>query len=182
MKKVIQILIIFISFQSFSQYGFKKFYLSLGITGHYLKAEKYSGYDFNATVIPRYNFAELNLESTLSIEARPQIGIGTRDWYIYHEYDETFPTRLSYGIPVLVNYNWGLNSEENSLFLLGFYVGGGYGYYNVYSNEPSYDAIHGFVIDGGVHLDASPVSHIGFTYVFGNNGSKIYSFGFYYDF
>jgi len=182
MKKYFIILILLIGFQSVAQFGFKKWYLSGGVTGHYLTAPKYTGYDFNATFIPRYNFVELTQENTLSIEARPQIGIGTRDWYIYREYDETFPTRFSFGIPVIVNYNWGLNSEENSLFLLGFYLGGGYGYYNVVSNEPPYDAIHGFVIDAGIHIDGSPISHIGLTYVIGNDGSRIYSFGFFYDF
>ncbi len=182
MKKIFFLVIIFFFFQAHSQYGFRKFYISGGFTGKYMTAPKYTGYDFNFTFIPRYNFVELTHESTLSIEARPQIGIGTRDWYIYREYDDIYPTRLSYGLPVLVNYNWGLNSEEDSLYLLGFYVGGGFGITNVISDEPPYDSIYGFMIDAGLHIDSAPVSHISFTYTFGNDGSKVYSFGFFYDF
>jgi len=182
MKKTIFLFLILTGFSIHAQFGFKKWYISTGFTGKYMTAPKYTGYDFNFTVIPRYNFAELTKESTLSIEARPQIGIGTRDWYKYREYDDTFPTRLSYGIPVLINYNWGLNSEESSLFLLGFYVGGGYGITNVVSNEPPYDPIHGFVIDAGIHVDSAPVSHVSILYTIGNDGSRVYSFGFYYDF
>ena len=182
MKKVIFLVLLMISLNAVAQFGFKKWYLSTGITGQYMTAPKYTGYDFNLTFIPRYNFVEINKESTLSIEARPQIGIGTRDWYIYREYDETFPTRFSYGIPVLINYNWGLNSEENSMFMLGFYAGVGYGISNVISDEPPYDPIHGIVIDAGVHIDSSPISHMGLMYTIGNDGSRIYSFGFYYDF
>jgi hypothetical protein len=182
MKKYIIILVLLISFQSIAQFGYKKWYLSGGVTGHYLTAEKYTGYDFNATFISRYNFVELNQESTISIEARPQIGVGTRDWYKYREYDETFPTRMSYALPVLVNYHWGLNSEENSLYLIGFYFGGGYGIYNVISKEPPYDMIHGVIFNAGIHLDSNPVSHLGISYTIGNDGSRVYSFGFFYDF
>ncbi len=182
MKKIFIAIIFLIGFQSFAQFGFKKWYISTGFTGQYMTASKYTGYDFNLTIIPRYNFVELSQESTLSVEIRPQIGIGTRNWYKYREYDETFPTRFSYGIPLIFNYNWGLNSEENSLYLLGFYVGAGYGIFNVVSQEPPYDPIHGLVLDAGMHIDSSPVSHIGISYTIGNDGSRIYSFGFFYDF
>jgi hypothetical protein len=183
MKKIIIILLLIFSIQtSFGQFGYKKWYFSAGATAKYMQAEKYSGYDFNLTFIPRYNFIEINQENTFSIEIRPQIGIGTRNWYIYRAYDETFPTRLSYSMPILINYNSGLNSEENSLFLLGFYIGGGYGITNVLSNEPPYEPIHGFVIDAGIRIDGSPISHLGTTYTIGQNGDKVFSFGFFYDF
>ena len=182
MKKFIIILAIIIGFKSYAQFGFKKWYYSIGVTGKYLEAPKYTGYDFNLTFIPRYNFAQLNMESTLSVEVRPQIGIGTRNWYIYKEYDEVFPTRMSYALPVLVNYNWGLNSEENSLYLVGFYFGGGYGIANVVSKEPPYEPVHGFVIDAGMYFDGGPISNINMSYTIGLDGSKIYSFGFLYSF
>ncbi len=182
MKRIIIILLLMIGLKSYSQLGYKKFYFSTGITGQYMQAPKYTGYDFNWTFIPRYNIAELSAESTLSIEARPQIGVGFRDWYQYRAYDETFPMRFSYALPVLMNINMGLNSEENSLYLLGFYAGVGYSYSNVISKEPPYDPIHGLVIDAGVHIDGSPISHISAMYTIGNDGSHIYSFGFYYDF
>jgi len=181
MKKLIFLLLFATSLNAVAQFGYKKWYLSAGVTGKYMTAPKYTGYDFNLTFIPRYNFAELSTESTFSIEVRPQVGIGTRDWYNYREYDETFPTRFSYAIPVIINYNWGLNSEENSLYVLGFYLGGGYGITNVVSNEPPYDPIYGFVIDAGMHIDSSPISHISFMYTIGNDGSRVYSFGFFYD-
>jgi len=183
MKKIVTMIVLFAVMQSFGQFGFKKWYFSAGAVGKYLTAEKYTGYDFNLTFIPRYNFVEINSESTLSVEVRPQIGIGTRNWYLYGEYDTTFPTRMSYGMPLLINYNWGLNSEENSMFITGFYIGGGYGISNVLSNEPPYDPVHGFVIDAGVRMDGSPISHLGATYTIGLDGkSNVYSFGFFYDF
>jgi hypothetical protein len=166
-----------------AQFGYKKFYFSAGFTGQYMTAPKYTGYDFNLTAIPRYNFAQLSQESTLSIEVRPQIGIGYRNWYKYREYDNTFPRRMSYSIPAIINFNWGLNSEENSLYLVGLYFGAGYSYSNVISTaEPYYDAIHGFVIDAGMRIDGSPIPQIGLMYTIGNDGSRIYSLGFYYDF
>ena len=183
MKKIITLLfIIGIYFNGQAQFGFKKFFYSVGVTGKYLTADKYTGYDFNLTFVPRYNFVEISHESTLSVEIRPQIGIGTRDWYIYGEYDTTFPTRMSYAIPILVNYNWGLNAEEDSDYILGFYLGGGYNYANVYSKTPPYEAIHGPAIDFGLRFDGEPVSHISFMYTFGVDGGKIYNVGFYYDF
>ncbi len=182
MKKLLFILFIIAGFKSFSQFDFRKFYIAGGITGQYLTHSKYTGYDINLTFIPRYNFVELSHEATLSIEARPQIGIGFRNWHIDNGRHLIFPKRMSYGVPVLVNFNWGLNSEDSSLYLLGFYVGGGYNYTNVISKDPSYEAIHGFVIDAGVHFDGSPISHISFMYTFGQNGNRVYGFGFYYDF
>ena len=182
MKKIVFIIFVLIGFNASAQFGFKKWYMSLGVNGKYMEAPKYTGYDFNLTFIPRYNFAEISHESVFSIEARPQIGIGTRNWYNYGEYPDTFPTRFSYGLPLLINYNWGLNSEENSLFLVGFYIGAGYGITNVYSTAPPYEPIHGVVIDAGMRIDAVPVSHIGITYTMGQDGRKIYSFGMFYDF
>ncbi len=182
MKRILIVLLILTGFQTYSQFGYKKFYISAGLTGQYLTAPKYTGYDINLTAIPRYNFAQLGPESTFSIEVRPQIGLGFRNWYKYREFDDTFPTRISYALPVLVNFNWGLNSEENSLYLIGLYLGGGYNYSNVFSETPPYDAVHGFVIDGGIHIDGAPIPQIGFMYTIGNDGSRIYSFGFYYDF
>ncbi len=81
MKKIVLFSLLVFSLNSFGQYGYRKWYLSLGVTGKYMLSEKYTGYDFNLTFVPRYNFVEFNFENTLSIEARPQIGIGTRDWY-----------------------------------------------------------------------------------------------------
>ena len=182
MKKIIFLALFITGWQAFSQFGIKKWYLSAGFTGKYMTAPKYSGYDFNLTFIPRYNFASLGQESSLSVEVRPQVGIGTRDWYIYREYDDTYPTRMSYALPVLLNFNWGLNSEDNSLYLLGFYIGGGYGITNVVSTEPSYDPIHGFIIDAGMHVDGSPISHVSISYTIANDGSRVYTFGFFYDF
>ena len=182
MKKIVLFSLLVFSLNSFGQYGYKKWYLSLGVTGKYMLAEKYTGYDFNLTFVPRYNFVEFNFENTLSIEARPQIGIGTRDWYHYGEYDQTFPTRFSYAIPVIVNYNWGLNAEESSVFVTGLYFGVGYNYVNVYSKEPPYDAIHGPVFDLGLRIDGDPISHVSFMYTYGLNGGRIYSLGFFYDF
>jgi len=181
-KSFLLIITLLVGLNSFSQFGYKKVYMSMGFTGKYMTASKYTGYDFNMTFIPRYNFVEITQESTLSIEARPQLGIGTRDWYIYREYDEVYPTRISFGLPVIINYNWGLNSEENSLYLLGFYIGGGFNVLNVISDEPPYEAIYGLIIDAGIHIDSSPVSHLGISYTIGNDGSKVYSFGFFYDF
>ncbi len=183
MKKII-LLFIFITFYHVSQaqFGYKRFFYSIGVTGKYMTDAKYTGYDFNLTFIPRYNLIEINGENTISVEARPQIGIGTRDWYIYGEYDETFPTRVSYAIPLIFNYNWGLNAEESSDYLVGFYIGGGYNYANVFSDTPPYDAIHGPIVDFGLRFDGAPVSHISFMYTHGLDGGKIYSFGFYYDF
>ena len=91
---------------------------------------------------------------------------------------------MSYGIPLLINYNWGLNSEENSMFITGFYFGGGYGISNVVSSKaPYYDPVHGIVIDAGIRMDGSPVSHVGATYTIGLDGkSNVYSFAFFYDF
>ena len=182
MKKTFVFLLLLIGFQLFSQFGYKKFYFSAGINGQYLTAPKYTGYDANLSFIPRYNFAQFNAEATFSIEARPQIGIGFRNWHKYREYDEVFPSRFSYSIPVIVNFNWGLNSEENSLYLVGLYLGGGYNYSNVISKEPPYDAVHGLVIDAGIRFDGAPIPQIGIMYTIGNDGSRIYSFGLYYDF
>ncbi len=184
MKKYMLLFVLLLTFSSetFAQYGFKKWYISVGVTGKYMTSEKYTGYDFNATFIPRYNFYEFNYENTLSIEARPQVGIGTRDWYIYREYEDVFPTRFSYSLPVIINYNWGLNAEEASMFVTGIYFGGGYNYTNVYSKEPPYEAIHGPIFDLGFRLDGQPVSHVSLMYTYGLKGGRIYSLGFYYDF
>ncbi len=183
MKKVLFFLLVVVGFKSFSQFGFKKFYITAGITGQYLTHTKYTGYDVNLTFVPRYNFYEVNPEATFSIEIRPQIGAGFRNWYPNgNNRHVIFPKRVSYAAPVLLNFNWGLSSEENSQYLYGFYVGGGYNYSNVISKDPPYEAIHGFAIDAGVHFDGSPVSHISLMYTFGRNGNAIYSFGFYYDF
>jgi hypothetical protein len=183
MKKIYSlILFLGVIYTSNAQFGFKKFFYSVGVTGKYMTADKYTGYDFNLTFVPRYNFWEINGENTVSIEARPQIGIGTRDWYIYREYEEVFPTRLSFALPVMINYNWGLNAEEDSDFVVGFYIGGGYNYSNVVSDTPPYDAIHGPVFDFGLRFDGEPVSHVSFMYTHGIDGGKIYSVGFYYDF
>lgn len=168
--------------QSHAQFGYKKFFYSVGVTGKYLSADEYTGYDFNLSFVPRYNFWEINEENTVSVEARPEIGIGTRDWYIYGAYEETFPTRVSFGLPVLFNYNWGLNAEEDSAYKLGFYIGGGYNYANVFSDTPPYKAIHGPAFDFGLRFDGEPVSHISFIYTHGIDGGNIYSLGFYYDF
>jgi len=182
MKNYFFLLLFIVSVSIQAQFGYKKFYFSAGFTGQYMTAPKYTGYDINLTAIPRYNFVEFGPESTLSIEARPQIGIGFRNWYRYREYDDTFPQRISYSIPVLLNINWGLNSEENSLYLVGLYLGGGYSYGNVFSETPPYDPVQGFVIDAGIHIDGAPISHVGLMYTIGNDGSRVYSFGFYYDF
>ena len=164
-----------------AQFGFKKFYFSAGLTGQYMTAPKYTGYDINLTAIPRYNFTEISSESTLSIEVRPQVGIGFRNWYNYREYSNIFPRRISYSIPAIVNFNWGLDSEENSFYPVGFYFGGGYSYSNVVSTAaPFYEAIHGFVIDAGIRLVGSPLSNVGLMFTIGNDGSRIYSFGLYY--
>ncbi len=181
-KKIFIILLLGIYWNSFSQYGYKRFFSSLGVTGKYMKAPKYTGYDFNATFIARYNFVEINFENTISVEIRPQIGIGTRDWYIYGAYPETFPTRMSYALPVLLNYNWGLNAEENSIFLTGISFGAGYNYSNVVSDEPPYEAIQGPCFNLDFRVDANPVSHISFLYTLGNDDSRMYSVGFFYDF
>ncbi len=183
MKKIAFLYFFVVFFQlSQAQYGFKRYFYSIGVNGKYVTAPKYTGYDFNLTFIPRYNLIEINGENTISVEARPQIGIGTRDWYIYGEYDETFPTRLSYAVPILFNYNWGLNAEEDSAYLLGFYVGLGYNYSNVISDTPPYDAIYGPTLDFGLRFEAAPVSHISFIYTHGVDDRKLYSLGFYYDF
>ncbi len=183
MKKIFYIVLLFwFSVNMSAQLGYKKFFISAGLTGQYMTAPKYTGYDINLTAIPRYNLVELSLESTISIEARPQIGVGFRNWYIYREYDEQYPARISYSLPVILNLNWGLNAEENSLNLLGFYAGVGYSISNVISNEPPYDPIYGLVIDAGMHMEGSPISHVSVMYTIGNDGSRIYSFGFYYDF
>jgi len=182
MRKFLFVLIIITGLKSFSQFGYRKFYITGGISGQYLTHSKYTGYDINLTFIPRYNFVELSQEATFSIEARPQVGIGFRNWHIDDGQHLIFPKRMSYAAPVLVNFNWGLYSEDNSLYLFGFYIGGGYNYTNVISNDPLYEAIHGFAIDAGVHFDGSPISHIGLMYTFGQNGNRVYSFGFYYDF
>ncbi len=183
MKKNLLIILFLITIlEVYSQSGYKKFFISAGFTGQYMTAPKYTGYDINLTAIPRYNLAELSLESTLSIEARPQIGVGFRNWYKYREYDDQYPARISYALPVLFNFNWGLNSEENSMNLLGFYAGAGYSINNVFSSEPPYDPIYGFVIDAGMRLDSGPISHVSVLYTIGNDGSRVYSFGFFYDF
>jgi len=182
MKRIILVFLFTISLHSQAQYGYKKFFSSVGVTGQYMKAPKYTGYDFNLTYIARYNFVEINFENTVSIEARPQIGIGTRDWYIYGAYPETFPTRMSYSMPVLLNYNWGLNAEENSVFLTGVSFGGGYNFSNVLSDEPPYETIHGPCFNLDFRVDADPVSHISFFYTHGLDGANLFSLGFYYDF
>ncbi len=182
MKKVFVFLMIIIGLQSFSQFGYKKFYFTTGITGQYLTTSKYTGFDVNLTFIPRYNFVEFNPEATLSVEIRPQIGAGFRNWYSRDGRHLSFPTRVSYASPLLINFNWGLSSEENSQYLFGLYIGCGYNYANVISKTPSYEAIHGFVIDAGIHFDSSPISHLSLMYTFGNKGNRIYGFGFYYDF
>lgn len=182
MKKVFLILLIMIGLQSFSQFGYKKFYMTGGITGQYLTSSKYTGYDINLTFIPRYNFYEISHETVLSIEPRPQIGVGFRNWYVDNGRHLIFPMRLSYSLPVLVNFHFGLSSEENSQYLYGFYIGGGYNYSNVISKDPPYEPIYGYVIDAGVHFDSAPISHLSFMYTIGHNGDKIYSFGFLYDF
>jgi len=167
-----------------AQFEYKKFYFSAGLTGQFMSAPKYSGFDINLTAIPRYNIKELTYESTLSIEARPEIGVGFRNWNKYREYDDIFPTRISYSLPILLNYNWGLNSEEDSLYNLGFYFGGGGVYSNVISTTepPYYDPIYGFVIDAGFRINSLPVTELGFMYTIGNDGSRIYSVGLYFFF
>ena len=180
MKKILFFLMLMIGFQSFSQFDSKKIRVSLGITGQYMTAPKYTGHDVNMTAISRYNFAPLNLESTISIEVRPQIGVGFRNWYKYGEYKDVFPMRLSYSIPVIINYNWGLNSGDISSYLIGFYFGVGYNYSNVISKTPPYEGIHGIVIDAGMRFNGT--TQAGLMYTIGNDGSRIYSVGLYFDY
>ena len=185
MKKIILLAFFLMSYSiANAQFEYKKFYFSAGLTGQFMSAPKYSGFDINLTAIPRYNIKELTYESTLSIEARPEIGVGFRNWNKYREYDDIFPTRISYSLPILLNYNWGLNSEEDSLYNLGFYFGGGGVYSNVISTTepPYYDPIYGFVIDAGFRINSLPVTELGFMYTIGNDGSRIYSVGLYFFF
>ena len=184
MRKITLVIFLFFGFslQLQAQYGYKRFFPSIGVTGQYMTAPKYTGYDFNLTFIARYNFVEINFENTVSVEVRPQIGMGTRDWYIYGAYSETFPTRMSYSMPVLFNYNWGLNAEENSVFLTGVSFGGGYNFSNVLSDEPPYEIIQGPCFNLDFRVDADPVSHVSLFYTHGLDGARLFSVGFYYDF
>ena len=60
MKKIFFLILIISGFNAVAQFGYQKWFLSGGITGKYLTAPKYTGYDFNVTFIPRYNFAQLS--------------------------------------------------------------------------------------------------------------------------
>ncbi|GEM_PF-3340748 len=171
-NKLLLGLIFFSAMSVFSQ----KWQYSAGLQGNWVDGKKYTGYDLNLIFAPKYTIKEFDSENSIYAEIQPAIGVGFRNW---HENQGTgkdvYPSRISYSVPIVFGYNYGINATENSMSTFGFYAAAGYGMNNVISSDPSFDAIQGIVLQAGLYLPTAPIGRFGFSYTIGNSDKKTYS-------